>query len=127
MDTICDCCITPLRYILSQLIGQSVTIGLVANPPGQYTNAVIKAVGTGTVTITVANADHILSLCEVVGVRSPELANVSLLQPPTTPRTGECACCEAPIRQVFTANIGNTVDIVTVSGGNSFNNIQNAL
>lgn len=122
-----DCCIIPLRYVLDQLIGQPVQIGLEANTPGQYTNAIIKSVNRGTVVITVEGKDMVLSLYHVVGVESPLILDIKLLQPPTIPRNGAGMYLEAPFRQFFNTIIDDTVDIITMSTGSSFKSIQNAL
>jgi hypothetical protein len=114
-----------MRYVLEQLIGETVTLSTTVNPGGEYNNATINSVSTGLLNITVANDDITVSICHIAGVAAPEVRNVELLQPPLTPRTGDCACCETPWRVFFDSIIGYSVDVVS-EGIGSLDFIQNA-
>ncbi|WP_268966435.1 hypothetical protein [Paenibacillus cymbidii] len=122
----CDCCVNPMQNVLSQLVNvPGVTLGTTSNPPGTFVNSTINSVSNFLVTITQGANVSVVPICEVIGVAAPQVQNVTLLQPPMTPRTGDCACCEAPLREFLNQNIGSTTD-VTTAGFGFFNNIQNA-
>jgi hypothetical protein len=114
-----------MRFVLEQLLNQEVTLNTSANMAGEYPNATITAVSTGLVTFTMGADEFTVSICHVAGVAAPSLRTVQLLQPPILPRTGECACCERPIRLFFDSIIGSTVDVLS-EGTGQLSNIQNA-
>ena len=124
-DSKCECCVTPMQHVLSQLVGETVTIGVTSDPPGTLTNVTITSVSNFLVTVEQGANTFVIPICEVVGVAAPEVEDVTLLPAPPLPRTGDCACCEAPVRAFLDANLGSTTDVTTVGFG-LFNNIEDA-
>jgi len=121
-DLIVNCSIIPLRFILSQMIGMSVSIGLEGNSR-QYSHVIIKSVGARTVTITSSDTDTILNLKFIVGVASPDLASVQLLTQPRQLITNEGEC--SALGRIFKSLIGMDVTLTTC-GGEAFRNLVDA-
>ncbi|WP_019423471.1 collagen-like protein [Paenibacillus sp. OSY-SE] len=117
-----DCCIPPMQYVLSQLEGVQVTLGTTSNPPGNFINSTIVSVSNSLVTVQRDTRMFVIPISEVVGVASPQVADVALLEPPSPPSD----CIEAPLREFLDANIDRAVDMTTVGFG-LFANIQNAI
>jgi hypothetical protein len=107
-----------MQNVLQQLVTiPGVTLGVASDPPGVFISSTIQAVNNYLVTIQTGADVYVVPICEVVGVAAPQVENVLLLPPPVEERVGECACCEAPLREFLAANVGATVNVTTLGFG----------
>lgn len=121
-DITSNCSLIALRFILSQLIGKSVTIGI-EQSPGQYTNALIRSVSSRTITINSGDKDIILNLNYIVGFASPHLVNIQLMtQNQSIAEDNECSA----MQRIFKPIVDHDVNIITASCGEDFHCITNA-
>jgi hypothetical protein len=113
-DTICDCCVEPMKDVLRQIAaveGQTVVVETAAGALGASisTNPFVEEflvrldLGGGSF--------QFYPICQIVFV-SPIIIPEIILEPIEL-STGECRCCEDPITQFFAGQIGNSFIIDT--------------
>jgi hypothetical protein len=112
--SVCDCCVSPLQNVLQQLIGEMVILPTIADPPNETPIlflVTINEVNDFLVTVTneITNITSVVSIADLLGVAFLPGPDIEL-EPPVD-FTGECACREIPLRQLFDTLIGSTVDI----------------
>ncbi len=131
-ESICDCCVIPMRDVLAQLpAGTRITLGTVDMSSGNLMNVTLQSVMDFMVFVKQGANEIAVPICKVTGVAgggNPSVAGTpanliknAVLQTPMD-HSGECACCENPVRR-FLERI-NEADIDVL--GPAFNNIQNA-
>ena len=131
-DSICECCVTPMRDVLAQLpAGTRITLGTLDSSSGNLQNVEIQSVADFMIFVKQGNNEITVPICKVTGVAgkgnpntvgSPAylIKNVMLSFP--IDHSGECACCEDPVRRFFQGINKADIDVL----GPAFNNIQNA-
>jgi hypothetical protein len=112
--TICDCCVSPLQSILRQLIGETVILPTIADPPNEpplLFLVTITEVNNFLVTVTdeVTSTTSVVSISDLLGVAF--LPGPVIELQPAVDLPGECECRERPLRQLFNTLIDSTVDI----------------
>lgn len=120
-QSVCNCCVIPMQEVLLQLIGVRVRIGTLDTTSGVFSNVTITGVDDYIVMIQQGSNTIALPICLVVGVAASEVQHVTLLPPPLE-SSGECECCERPVREFFDRL--QTADVDSL--GSAFNNLQNA-
>lgn len=114
----CDCCVSPLQYVLQQLVGQTVLIGTIADtpnsPPLIFLFTVVK-VNNSLVTVSNGMTTYVVNISDVIGVGFfPPGHEINLLPPVDS--GCECHCRERPIRQLLNTLIGSTVNLLVSNG-----------
>jgi hypothetical protein len=108
IDTLCDCCVEPLRNIIGQLGGENVAIGaegasfvdtLAENPIEEEFLARFES-------------GQLLVLCQTIIIIPLERTDLLNLEPPTN-SNGQCDCCEDPITNFFIDRVGENFSITT--------------
>ncbi|WHY55717.1 hypothetical protein [Peribacillus simplex] len=111
--TLCDCCVSPLQSVLRQLVGQTVILLTVADPPNTVPLlffVTITDVNDFLVTVTDGMTTSVVSIADVVAVAIiPPGPNINLTRPVNF--QGKCDCRERPLRQLFDSLVGSSVDI----------------
>ncbi|WP_066051338.1 hypothetical protein, partial [Robertmurraya korlensis] len=125
-DSICDCCVEPMRELLLELVGEeNITISTTQQSAGgALVNADIEAVVGDFVILN--DGDDAVPICKIVGLSGDALAEVSL---PVNPEgdAGFCDCCEEATRDILNAIFisEGEADFLT-EGSLNFVNTQNA-
>jgi len=112
--SICDCCVSPLQNVLEQLVGETVTLATVADPPNVTPFmflVVIDAVNDYLITVIdeTTNITTVVNIADVTGVGFLPGPEIQLEPPVDFP--GECNCIERPLRELFNTLIDSTVDV----------------
>lgn len=117
-SSLCDCCVSPLQSVLQQLIGQTVILATIADPPNAppliflFT---ITKVNDFLVTVTNGVSTYVINISDVIGVGFlPPGPTINLL--PLVNLGCECECRERPMRQLLSTLIGSTVNILVSNG-----------
>jgi hypothetical protein len=118
--SLCDCCVSPLQFVLQQLIGQTVILGTIADTPGEipfFFLVRINAVNDFLVTVTNEETDttYVVNISDVTGVGF-SLTGPSINLLPPVDSGGDCDCRERPIRQLLDTLIGSTVNLLASNG-----------
>ena len=105
---------SPLQDVLRQLIGQSVIILTVADPPNAQPLlfwVTINSVNDYLVTVTdpIAQVTYVVTIADILGMAYLPGTNIVLQRPACF--DGECNCRERPVRRLFDTLIGSTVDV----------------
>ena len=120
--SLCDCCVSPLQSVLQQLVGQTVILPTIADPPNTpffflYT---IIEVNDFLVTVTGPAGTFVVNISDVIGVAfSPPGPIINLLPPANS--GCECDCRERPYRQLLSTLIGSTVYLLVSNGSTATN------
>lgn len=120
---LCDCCVSPMQNVLQQLIGQTVILATIADPPNMpplFFLFTITSVNDFLVTVTGGTGSFVVNISDVIGVGFlPTVPPITLLSP--TDSGCECDCRERPIRQVLDTRIGSTVNLLVSNGSTAIN------
>ena len=125
---LCDCCVSPMQSVLQQLVGQTVIIATIADPPNAapliflYT---IIEVNDFLVTVTGVDmmgveGTFMVNISDVIGVGFLPPGPIINLLPPANLGC-ECDCRERPIRQLLDTLIGSTVNLLVSNGSTATN------
>lgn len=116
--SLCDCCVSPMQFVLQQLVGQNVILSTVAdapNVPPLFFLFDIVEVNDFLVTVTGAAGTFVVNISDVTGVGFlPPGPTINLLPPVNS--GCDCDCRERPIRQLLDTLIGSTVILLTING-----------
>lgn len=108
-----------MQNVLEQLIGETVIIGTVADPPSVAPLLLfvrIDEVKDFLVTVTdeTTNTTFVVTIADIVGVGFLPGPDIELEDPVDFP--GQCDCRERPLRELFDTLIGETVDVIVSQG-----------
>ncbi|MFY0521639.1 hypothetical protein ACOMCU_28250, partial [Lysinibacillus sp. UGB7] len=113
----------PLQSVLQQLVGQTVLIATIADPPNTQPLVflfTIVEVNDFLVTVTDGVTTYVVNISDVIGVGFlPPGPTINLLPPVNS--GCECDCRERPIRQLLTTLIGSTVNLLVSNGSTATN------
>lgn len=105
-DSICDCCVKPMENVLKQLRGEYNVIILTTSGVEYESNSLkgkILCVKDSIVTMDVSSGKtagiNYIPICQITEVIHPAVKQVYLDEPCGCERTGECRCCECPLRR----------------------------
>ena len=116
--SLCDCCVSPLQSVLQQLVGQTVILATIADPPNMQPLIflfTITEVNDFLVTVTDGVTTYVVNISDVIGVGFlPTGPTINLLPPVNS--GCECDCRERPIRQLLNTLIGSTVNLLVSNG-----------
>ena len=120
---LCDCCVSPMQSVLQQLVGQTVLIATIADPPNTQPLVflfTIVEVNDFLVTVTDGVTTYVVNISDVIGVGFlPTGPTINLLPPATS--GCECDCRERPMRQLLNTLIGSTVNLLVSNGSTAAN------
>ena len=120
---LCDCCVTPMQSVLQQLIGQTVILATIADPPNAppfFFLFTITNVNDFLVTVTDGVSTYAVNISDVIGVGFlPPGPTISLLPPVDS--GCECDCRERPMRQLLNTLVGSTVNLLVSNGSTAMN------
>ena len=121
--SLCDCCVSPLQSVLQQLVGQTVILATIADPPNApplFFLFTITKVNDFLVTVTDGVTTFVVNISDVLGVGFlPPGPTINLLPPVNS--GCECDCRERPIRQLLNTLIGSTVNLIVSNGSTAAN------
>ncbi|SIR09685.1 hypothetical protein SAMN05878482_102980 [Peribacillus simplex] len=121
--SLCDCCVSPLQFVLRQLIGQRVILATIADErdqPPRFFEFTIIAVNDFLVTVTNGSTTFVVNISDVIGVGFlPPERTINLLPPVNI--GCECDCRERPIRQLLDTLINSTVNLLVSNGSTGAN------
>ena len=116
--SLCDCCVSPLQSVLQQLVGQTVILATIADPPNHlplFFLFTIIEVNDFLVTVTDGVTTYVVNISDVIAVGFlPPGPTINLLPPVNS--GCECDCRERPIRQLLNTLIGSTVNLLVSNG-----------
>ena len=120
--SLCDCCVSPLQSVLQQLVGQTVILPTIADPPNSpfFILYTIVEVNDFLVTVTGAAGTFVVNISDVIGVGFLPPGPIINLLPPANSGC-ECDCRERPFRQLLSTLIGSTVNIIVSNGSTATN------
>ncbi|MFS0782744.1 hypothetical protein [Bacillus sp. 1P06AnD] len=115
-----------MQNILLQIpVGTTITLGTLDETSGNLQNVTLLGVADFRVTVQMGSMAIMVPICKVTGVAgngaAAAIIDALVLQPPVD-NTGECACCEDPVRRFLQTIATADIDVL----GPAFNNIQNA-
>jgi hypothetical protein len=124
--SLCDCCVSPLQFVLQQLVGQTVILGTIADAPNAqplFFLFTIVEVNDFLVTVTDGVTTYVVNISDVTGVGFlPPGPTINLLPPVNS--GCECDCRERPIRQLLNTLIGSTVILLSSTGSTTNFNVE---
>lgn len=109
---VCDCCVDPMESLIKQLqniLPQQATILITFTNGSQDSFMVQDIVLIKDSIINLLNSQFI-SICDISRVRwrnTSTIDQIELLPPVCT--CGECDCCERPLREQLSKQIGNNI------------------
>lgn len=107
-ESICDCCVCPMQYVLEQLAGKEVDIRFVSGNP-VLTNL-------NDVENFIAFTDQgDFPICNIVAARIEEFITINLI--PIKKSIGECGCCEDPMTNLANSLERQTVVVEIINSG----------
>lgn len=116
--SLCDCCVSPMHSVLQQLVGQTVLIATIADPPNAQPLVflfTITKVNDFLVTVTNGPTTYVVNISDIIGVGFlPTGPTINLLPPVNS--GCECDCRERPMRQLLSTLIGSTVNLLVSNG-----------
>ncbi|GAA0182579.1 hypothetical protein SH2C18_49330 [Clostridium sediminicola] len=137
-DSICDCCVNPMKKVLDKIeqLADGLILRLFIGNRELPNYAFVKIINvTSTDCIVQFGRNNISdepifsSLCQVAGVVLDTPLNITL-EPFPSPdtRTGECGCCERPLRLYLNSLKGTSTEIdVRISGDGANADINNVV
>lgn len=129
----CSCCVKPMeqfllafKSIIADAPAAQKQFGISTDTQNQVTAISIEDVLNSILTSKRENNNTlIVPVCQIVGIQSGLVDQVSLT-PPSSIKPGFCSCCESPLRKQLSdlKTAGTSINVATFGSGN-FTNIEN--
>ncbi|MDP5272667.1 hypothetical protein [Chengkuizengella axinellae] len=113
-ESICDCCVCPMQCVMKQLVG----VGLIGiDTPISRVTTIITSVEDFIVS---TSDEGDIPICQITHVDIGDPTNTNITQVLSALKSiknnkGECACCEDPMTNLLSSEIGNTFDVEFIS------------
>ncbi|WP_461205419.1 hypothetical protein [Clostridium sp. DL1XJH146] len=99
-DSICDCCVRPVEYVLKQLIGKG-EVKIWTSSIIEFTGIICEVCDSLVTFNENVEGIIVIPICQIIEIKNDCLQSIDLLKPCCRKRTGECRCCECPLRKKF--------------------------